>query len=189
MAKSSIFIISGPSGSGQDSVIEGLEKFFPLERVITTVTRPMRPGESQGHPYHFISQDEFKKRIAQDGFVEYAQHYNDNYYGVESQELERVSASGKIGIWKMDYKGVMTAKEKYPDMVSILINAPSLEILENRIRLRDNASDEYIKERMEYTKEWMKHLDIYDHVVINDDGKLGEAVQQVAEIIRNCQEE
>jgi guanylate kinase len=144
----------------------------------------MRPGESQGNPYHFVSQGTFQQGIDEGKFIEHAQQYNDNYYGVASEELERIGRSDKIGIWKLDYKGVMTAKEKYPDIVSILVNAPSLEILENRIRQRDNGTDAYVRERMEYTKEWLKHTDMYDHVVVNEEGQLEKAVEETAQIIK-----
>ncbi|KKQ51702.1 MAG: Guanylate kinase [Parcubacteria group bacterium GW2011_GWD2_38_11] len=184
MQKSNIFIISGPSGAGEDSIINGLKELFPIERVITTTTRGMRLGEDQGNPYYFISEKEFKGDIDKGNFAEYAQQYNENLYGVTKTELERVQKSGKIGIWKIEYKGVMSVKKIYPEIVAIFVNAESLEILENRIRQRDNASDEYIKERMEYTKEWLKHKDIYDYEVVNEEGKLDEAIKKVADIIK-----
>jgi len=185
MQKSNIFIISGPSGAGEDSVINGLEKIFPLERVITTTTRKMRPGESQGNPYYFISTKEFLAKKNTNDFAEYAQEYNGNWYGVTKEELNRVARSGKIGIWKIEYKGVITAKQKFPEIKSIYIAAPSLEILEQRIRRRDsNVTNQYIKERMEYTKEWMRHENIYDYKVINEEGKLNETIQKVAKIIK-----
>jgi guanylate kinase len=184
MPKNTIFIISGPSGAGEDSIINGLEKTFPIERVVTTTTRKMRAGESEGKPYYFIPGDEFKKRLAEGRFAEHAQQYNGNLYGVSREELERVQNSGKIGIWKIEYKGVMTVKKEYPKIVAIFINAPSLEILESRIRRRDNVTDEYINERMAYTKEWLKHTGIYDYTVINEEGRLDEAINKVAEIIK-----
>jgi guanylate kinase len=184
MSKSNIFIVSGPSGAGEDSIIEGLRKHLLIERVITTTTREMRSNESQGNPYFFISQKEFKNKIENNQLAEYAQEYNNNYYGVTNEELDRVRNSGKIGIWKIEYKGAMTVKKKYPEIVAIFINAPSLEILENRIRRRDNVSEEYIKERTEYTKEWLKHVDVYDYTVINEEDKLSEAIEKVTEIIK-----
>lgn len=184
MAKNNIFIISGPSGAGEDSIINGLKKVFPIERIVTTTTRAMRAGESQGNPYYFISKDEFKKYLSNGLFAEHAQEYNGNLYGVTCEELERVQNLGRIGIWKIEYKGVMTVKKEYPEIIAIFVNAPSLEILENRIRRRDNVTDEYIKERMDYTKEWLKHTDIYDYTVINEEGRLNEAIQKVAEIIK-----
>ncbi|MDD5490075.1 MAG: hypothetical protein PHP25_05360 [Candidatus Moranbacteria bacterium] len=182
---SKIFIVSGPSGAGEDSVIEGLKKYFQIERVITTTTRSMRAGDSPGKPYYFISQEEFQKKIAQDELAEHAQEYNNNFYGVTKDELERVKNSGNIGIWKIEYKGVITAKKKFPEIKSIYIAPPSLEILKQRILKRNpDVSEEYLKERMDYTKEWMKHEDVYAYKVVNEEGKLEETIAKVAEIIK-----
>lgn len=182
---SKIFIISGPSGAGEDSVIEGLKKYFQIERVITTTTRSMRAGESQEKPYYFISREDFEKKIERDELAEYAQEYNDNFYGVTKDELERVKDSGNIGVWKIEYKGVITAKQKFPEIKSIYIAPPSLEILRQRIVKRNpGVSEEYLKERMDYTKEWMNHEDVYAYKVVNEEGKLDETIAKVAEIIR-----
>ena len=178
-----IFILSGPSGAGEDSIIDGLENILPIERVITTVTRAPRTGESDGHPYYFISLENFQQKIARGEMAEYAQQYNGNFYGVTKEELERIAKLKKIGIWKIDYKGVETAKKMFPDIIAIFITAP-LEILEQRIRTRDHLTETYITERMEYTKEWLNHTDIYDYTVENAQGKLNEAVEQVAAIIK-----
>lgn len=182
--KSKIFIISGPSGAGEDSIIEGLRKYFSIERVITTTTRSMRPGESQGDPYYFITREEFIKRRNNGEFVEWAEQYNGNLYGVIKEEIERVKKSGRVGIWKIDWKGVITAKKLYPEIPAVFITVSDLKILEDRIRRRGGISEEYIKERMEYTGEWMKHKDIYDYEVYNEEGKLDEAIAKTAEIIK-----
>ncbi|HUD08573.1 MAG TPA: hypothetical protein VMQ48_00605, partial [Candidatus Saccharimonadales bacterium] len=175
----------GPSGAGEDSVIEGLKKYFQIERVITTTTRSMRAGESQGKPYYFISHEEFKKKIERDELAEYAQEYNDNFYGVAKDELDRVRNSGNIGLWKIEYKGVITAKKKFPEIKSIYIAPPSLEVLRQRILKRDpDVSEEYLKERMDYTKEWMKYENVYTYKVVNEEGKLDETIEKVADIIR-----
>lgn len=187
--KKNLFILSGPSGSGQDSIIEGLRKHFEIERVITTTTRAMRPRETQGQPYYFISVEDFQQKIEAGEFVEYAQEYNNNFYGVTKAELERVSHSGKIGIWKIEYKGVMTAKKMFPGIIAILINAP-LDVLEKRIRERDKgASEKYIQERMAYAQEWLNHKNLYDFAVINEEGKLDEAIAKTAQIIQNTLDE
>lgn len=181
---SSLFIISGPSGVGEDSVIEGLRKYFEIERVITTTTRSMRPGESQGNPYYFISREEFLEMISGNRMAEYAEEYNNNLYGVTKDELKRVSESGKVGIWKIEYKGVITAKKEFPEIRSIYIAAPSLDILRQRIiRRNPDVSEEYLEERMNYTKEWMNHEDIYDFKVVNEEGKLEETIKKVAEFV------
>jgi len=185
--KSKIFIISGPSGAGEDSIIEGLRKYFDIERVITTTTRTMRLKESQGDPYYFIDREEFIRLRDKGEFVEWAEQYNGNLYGVTKEEIERVKSAGrrtgKVGTWKIEWKGVVTAKKVYPEIPAIFITVSDLKILENRIRRRDGVSEEYIKERMEYTKEWMKHADIYDYTVVNKEGKLDEAIAKTAEII------
>lgn len=179
-----LIIISGPSGSGEDSIIEGLGKRMPIERVITTTTRDKRHGERDGHPYYFISKDAFQRGIDANEYFEYAQHYNDNYYGVTYEEIKRVQHSGKVGIWKIDYKGVQKAKELMPEIFAIFITAP-LDILEARLRKRDTVTDAYISERMAYTKEWLKHTDMYDVTVENEEGKLIETIEVVEDIIRN----
>lgn len=184
--KNNLFIISGPSGVGEDSTIQGLKKILPLEVVITTTTRDPRPGESQGNPYYFIKPEEFQTGIKNDNFFEYAKEYNDNYYGVTKQEIERVQSLDKIGIWKIEYKGVITAKQQIPGIIAILINAP-LEILEKRIRQRGNVSEDFIKERLDYTKKWLNHKHVYDYEVENVENKLDETIEKVANIIRNNQ--
>lgn len=183
MNTKNIFIISGPSGAGEDSIISGLKEKVALEAIVTTVTRTMREGESNGRPYYFISEEEFKDKIQSDEMAEWAQHYNGNYYGVTKRELDRVSNSGKIGIWKIDYKGVSTAKSLFPDIIAIFIMADSLEILEQRIRSRNDVTEEYVTERMDYTREWLKHTDLYDYSVINKQGALDKAIEEIVTII------
>jgi len=178
-----LIIVSGPSGAGQDTIIERLTKIMPIERVITTTTRPMRPGESQKNPYYFISETKFKQSVKNKEFFEYAKEYNDNYYGVTYREISRAAKSGRIAIWKIEYQGVITAKKLIPGIKAIMVNAP-LKILEQRMRKRNpEYSDEFIRERMAYTREWLKHKKIYDYVVKNEEGKLDEAVVKVKKII------
>ncbi len=184
MKLENVVIISGPSGAGEDSIIGGLSAFTTINRVITTTTRDMRPGESSGAPYYFISKDDFQKKIDAGEMIEWAQQYNGNYYGVTKEELERVNGLPGIGTWKIEYQGVMTAQKLFPEILSIFIMADSLEILAERIRSRGNVSEEFIQERMEYTKEWLKHTDMYDYTVINHQGKLDEAIREIAGILK-----
>lgn len=185
MDYSRLFIISGPSGSGQDAVIEGLQGHFPIERVITSTTRPMRSSEAEGLPYHFIDRDAFIRRIDEHSFVEWAKEYNDEYYGVEFSELERVVATGRIAIWKMEWQGVITAKKLFPGIKAILVFAQP-EILEARLKRRDNPSEEYLRERMRFTQEFLSHRNIYDFEVENKENCLDKTVDKVASFIRNC---
>lgn len=178
-----IFIISGPAGSGKDSVIERLEKVLPVERIITTTSRTPRPGESEGQPYYFLSREAFEEEIAAGKFLEYSINENGGYYGVSKKEFERIQEKGAIALWRVDWKGVINIKKLFPTIPAILISAP-IEILEQRLRLRDADKDEtYFQERMDYTREWLQHLNIYDYQVENKEGKLDETVAEVKAII------
>ena len=177
-----LFIISGPSGAGEDSVIDGLEKDLPIERVVTTTTREKRKGELDGKPYYFISKKEFEKGIAKNNFFEYAREYNNQFYGVTKKEIQRVVKSDKIGIWKIEYKGVITVKKLMPKVIAIFITVSSLEILKQRL-LKRGADEKFIQERMDYTKKWLKHKNIYDYEVVNHEEKLDETVEKVKGII------
>jgi guanylate kinase len=180
-----LVIISGPSGAGEDSVIQGLiERGIAIERVITTVTRDMRKGESKGKPYYFISPEEFDEMIKKDEIAEWALVYG-NKYGVTKQELERVkSHKDKIGIWKIEWHGVKAAKKLFPDILTILITVPSINELIERSTKRRQQSEQEIKQRVNFTKEWLEHKKLYDYEVLNEQGKLDETIDQVVEILR-----
>jgi guanylate kinase len=177
-----IFILSGPSGAGEDSVISGLKEYFPIDYIVTTTTREPREGEVEGKNYYFVSREEFEQNISRGEMVEWAQQYNGNYYGVTKKEFQRVEQSGSVGIWKIDYQGVISAKHMFPGMIAIFLIAP-LEVMEERIRRRGGVTEEYIRERMKYTKKWLKHKDIYDYTVENVEGQLEQTVRQVKEIL------
>lgn len=181
--KNNIFIISGPSGAGKDAIISGLKKILPSRQLITTTSRPRRPGERQGKPYYFIAKNEFRKKIKQNKFFEYDKHY-DNYYGLTYKEINKTKPDGKICFWQAEYKGVMTIKKKRPDIIAIFINSP-LKILKRRIRERENKiNKKNFNQRIKDIKEWLKHLDVYDYVVANEQGKLNQAIAKVSEIIK-----
>lgn len=180
-----IIVVYGPSGSGQDSVIEGITKRFDSERVITTSSREeMRPGEEQGKPYWFISKDEFEEGIREGRFIEWAQTYNDAYYGVTHDEIERVARSGKLGIWKVDWKGARSIRKLFPDIPILFITAP-IESLRERLIKRDNPDEKYLQERMAFIEDLLSRPDlVYDYTIENLDGRLEEAVAEAERIIR-----
>lgn len=183
MKKNNLFIISGPSGAGKDAVIRGLKKILPVKQLVTTVTRPMRPGERQGRPYYFITKKQFEKNIKQNKFFEYDLHFN-NYYGLTHEEINKIKKGEKIFYWQAEYRGVITAKKKMPKIVAIFINSP-LKILIARMHQRETKLDKKIfKQRVNDIKEWLKHLDIYDYIVDNEQNKLDETIKKVANIIR-----
>ena len=180
-----VFVIHGPSGSGQDSIIEGVAKLLPIERVITTVSREKRSFESQGHPYYFITKEAFEDLLRTDALAEYVQKYTGIYYGVTKAELDRFSEnnSGKIGIWKVDAEGAATIKARYPEITVIMITAP-LDVIERRIRNRETLPEEEIQSRLNHIKEWLPKS-IYDYRIENEEGKLDAAIAQAKAIIES----
>ncbi len=178
-----IIIISGPSGSGKDVIIQKIQSLLPIEFIITSTTRAQRPGESEGHPHYFLSKEEFQKGITEKQFIEYSTNENSEYYGVTDRELTRATTQGKLALWRVDWKGVINIKKMYPHIPAIYISAP-ITVLEARLRARDKGkSEDYFTERMNYTREWLKHLDIYDYIVENEEGKLDETIEKVRVII------
>ncbi|MCW1888022.1 MAG: guanylate kinase [Candidatus Moranbacteria bacterium] len=178
-----VFIISGPSGSGQDSIIENLALELPLKRVITTTTRPKRSTESEGNPYHFVSLETFDAMRQENLFLECAQTYNGEWYGVTKKELLETTSNHKIVIWKVDHKGVAKIKSLFPEIIAFFIEVPP-EILRKRLEARDNPSSAYLEDRMRYTEDWQVNRHLYDYCIKNENGKLKEAVHQIKEIIQ-----
>ena len=177
-----VFIISGPSGTGSDSVIEGLEKTGYFNRVITTVTRPRRPLERESKPYYFVTVERFKRLIAEDAFIEWAVVYGD-YRGCTKAEIKRLLAGRKPIIWKVDWQGVQTIKRLLPQTIAIFIAPPSFSVLEERLKQRGQDSSQTIKERKKFSQEWLKHTDIYDYTVVNEQDRLDQTIEQVQTII------
>ncbi|MDA2935848.1 guanylate kinase [Patescibacteria group bacterium AH-259-L05] len=181
MAK--LFIITGLSGAGKDSITDGLKDAgLDYTRVITTTTRPMRKGEKQGTPYYFVSEDDFKHMISENKFFEWAVVYT-NYYGNTKDAVDNALSIGKPVVLRIDCQGAETIKQKYRGAVVIFIKAPSIEILEKRLRKRGLDSDFVIKQRLKEVEKEMKSLEKSDYVVVNEEDKLDEAIEEVKNII------
>lgn len=182
LKKTIFFIISGPSGAGEDSVIEGLKDKIKYERVITTVTRGKRIGEREGFPYYFVSRKKFESMIKKDAFIEWADVYGD-YRGATKKEIERLNKKNALALWKVDFQGVETIKKKIPGVLSVLILPPSLKVLEERLIKRKTDTPETIKKRLPFTKKWLKQRKSYDYTVINEENKLEETIDRVLRIL------
>lgn len=185
MAK--LVIVSGLSGAGKDTVIEGLKQKSNFSWVITTTTRPMRLGESQEHPYHFISEEEFKKKIEQGDFIEWANVY-DHLYGTQYQDFENsLKSSAPIVLLKNDYQGAEAIKNKYPQASVIFIVPPSKEILEQRLRKRGQDSEEVIQRRLAEMDKELDSIKSWPNVylVVNEEGKIEDTINKVYSIINS----
>ena len=124
-----MIIFSAPSGAGKTTIVKHLLSKFPqFEFSISATSRKMRDGEQHGKDYFFLSADDFKRRIANDEFVEWEEVYADNFYGTLKSELERIWAKGNVVIFDVDVKGGVNLKRMFPDnSLSLFVMPPSVE--------------------------------------------------------------
>ncbi len=179
-----LFVITGATAVGEDSIIDALGLRRQFSKIITSTTRSMREHESPGSPYYFVSREVFEKDIADGAMVEYATGTNDELYGVTRSEFTRHAESPLPVIWKVDFKGAMTARELFPECTIIHITVPSPDVIRARLLKRDAGSSQtYIDERLAYAKNWDLHPELYDFTVVNSDGELDASVDTVDQII------
>lgn len=169
MIKGEVFIVSGPSGSGKDTLLCELFKKRPeIKFSISSITRDMREGEKQGEKYNFISKEQFEAMLAEDAFLEH-NNYVGNYYGTPKQPVVDATGSGKDIIIEVDVNGAAQIREKLPDAVSIFIMPPSFTELERRLSGRGTESRELIEKRLNSALDEIKRATEYDYIVINRD--------------------
>ncbi|MBR2944013.1 MAG: guanylate kinase [Clostridia bacterium] len=185
MRKGLLFIISGPAGSGKGTVVNALLEAHPeITLSISATTRSPRPNEENGVHYHFISKEEFEKRIENGKMLEYAT-YNENYYGTPEKEVLEAMEAGKDVILEIEVAGAMQIKEKIKDSVAIMLTPPNKEVLEARLRGRGTETEEVIKWRLERAKEEIMLLPQYDYSVVNEDGLIDKCAEKIYKIIES----
>ncbi len=165
-----MIIFSAPSGAGKTTIVKHLLSKFPqFEFSISATSRKMRDGEQHGKDYFFLSADDFKRRIANDEFVEWEEVYADNFYGTLKSELERIWAKGNVVIFDVDVKGGVNLKRMFPDnSLSLFVMPPSVEELRNRLVGRGTDSAEAIERRVAKAQEELSYSSKFDVVVVND---------------------
>lgn len=167
--KRKIFVLSGPSGSGKNTVFDGLMKLnSSIAHTVSVTTRQPRTNEIDGIDYYFVSKEEFIDKINNDEFIEYV-NYGDNYYGTLKSEVTRLTDAGKIVILVIEVRGAASIKNVFSDAKSIFIYPPSLDELANRLKSRGQNTEEEIQTRLSIAEAEMKLKDSYDFAVVNDD--------------------
>ncbi len=168
MNKGRVFIISGPSGSGKDTVLKKVFERLPdIEFSISSITRPMRAGEIEGEKYNFISRERFEEMIANDELLEH-NTFVGNYYGTPKAPVINCIENGKDMLIEVDVNGAAQIRQKMPDAVSIFIMPPSLEVLKKRLYGRGTDSEDVIKKRINEALQEIARATEYDYIVVND---------------------
>lgn len=181
--KGMLVVLSGPSGSGKDTVLEKLkESDFSFDKTISATTRAMRDGEKDGVDYYFIDKNTFEEKIENQEFLEYTV-YNDNYYGTPKSEVERHIDKGGCILLKIEVEGAGNVRKAMPEALSIFIIPPSMEELERRLRGRGTETEESFQKRFETAKDELSRAKEYDYIVINDDINL--CAEQIVKILES----
>ena len=181
MSKGTVLIVSGPSGSGKDTILKEVFKALPdIKFSISSITRAMREGEVEGEKYNFISRESFLDLIKNDMLLEYNM-YLENYYGTPRKPVDEVLANGGEMIIEVDVNGAKSIREKLPEAVSVFIMPPSFEVLKARLSGRGTESEEIVEKRLKEAMSEISRASEYDYIVVNDD--LDTAVNNAVSII------
>ncbi len=178
-----LIVISGPAGSGKGTVCRHLTDAGDFVCSVSATTRSPRPGEIDGKSYHYITREEFQRRIESGDMLEYTE-YCGNFYGTPLKEAKETVAAGQNLILEIEVEGAANVKRQYPDAILILLLPPSFAVQEQRLRSRGTETEEKIRARLGRTKEEIAIADFYDYVVINHDGKDLEAAEDIRAIVR-----
>ena len=170
MKKKSI-LITAPSGAGKTTLVKKLLLDFPqLVFSISAATREPREHERNGVDYHFMTDTMFKNRIENNEFIEWEEVYQGSFYGTPKSEIDRIYGLGKVPIFDIDIMGAMSVKKILcNDVLSIFIAAPSLQVLEERLRKRHTETEEKIQMRLNKAISEMKFANFFDKKIINDE--------------------
>ncbi len=178
-----LIVISGPSGIGKDTVIEGLkQRGCPFHFVITATTRLPRENEVDKQDYFFYSEDKFEEMIVSGELLEYARVYS-AYKGVPKSQVRQALASGEDVIMRLDVQGAQTVRNLCEDAVLIFLTADTKEEWLHRFRSRHSDSDDEIYLRVETAKKEYQTLDIFDYIVVNRENRLDETLDVIESII------
>lgn len=165
-----VLVLSGPSGAGKSSLINKIkndigEYYFS----ISTTTRPMREGETDGVEYHFVSMEEFKKDMENDFFLEHALVHG-NYYGTSIKPIRKALEEGKLILCDIDVQGNSAINNRLGDITtSVFISPPSLSELKSRLINRATDEKNVIDARLKMAKREIQRVSEYDFLIINDD--------------------
>lgn len=183
-----VVVIAGPSGSGETTITNEIVRRFPgrVQRLVTATTRRPRADEKNGVDYYFITEEEFMRYKKEGGILESTYIPNRNtYYGTYASDLYDKLDSGKIVVVNPDLVGAKYYKKNF-NAVTIFIVPEDIDTIERRLRQRNPelSGEDIDKRRANAEAEMLNEKSFYDHIIVNADGKLNEAVDEVVEILK-----
>lgn len=181
--KGLLIVLSGPSGVGKGTVRSALFNMQGHDLVysVSMTTRLPREGEVDGREYYFVTHEEFKKRIEENKFLEYAEFVN-NYYGTPLDKVEELLDAGKEVVLEIEVTGALQVREKMREAVFIFIVPPTMQDLYDRLQMRGTEPEEIVKARCEKAKREVNLAYLYDYIVVND--TVENAADKIMAIIR-----
>jgi len=183
--KNKVFIISGPSRVGKEVITKGLvrKRSLNLQKVITATSRPRRPGERPGKDFHFFTPAEFEQKIKEGFFLEWAVLRGGRYFGTPVKEFDKIHQKNKHVIMNIDVQGSKQIAKIRDDVVRIFIKPDNVKNVKERMQ-EAGFTEEQMKARLVDMKREMKEAKKYDYTVVNKEGELDQAIEEVAEIIK-----
>lgn len=177
-----LFVVSAPSGAGKTTLCKAVRGHFPdILYSVSFTTRKPRNGEREGVDYHFISEENFKRKIRKNHWAEWAKVHG-NYYGTSADFINGGLAAGKDILLDIDVEGTRHILKRYPDSVTIFIMPPSMEALRHRLERRGTEKKEEIAGRLVSAEKEIAKKDIYRHIIVND--HLPDAEKELISIIQ-----
>lgn len=179
-----LFVVSGPSGAGKDTLVDALRERSPrLHYSVSATTREPRDGEREGEHYFFLTRKEFERRRNADGFLEWRE-YNGNLYGTPRDYVIGTLHQGYDLIMKPEVNGALAVKAAFADAVLVFLVPDRLSHLRERLLARRTETNEEIARRLEIAHEEMKFIPNFDYLVINEQGRSEQAVRDLQAILQ-----
>lgn len=180
-----LFVVSGPSGAGKDTLVEGLRaRHDRLLYSISATTRSPRPGERDGVDYFFLSREEFERRLSESGFLEHRE-YNGNLYGTPRSFIDEALRTGYDVIVKPEVNGAIAIKERYPDAVLVFIVPDRFSSLRMRLEARRTETNEAIAARLAIAQDELRFVRRFDYLVVNEEARPQDAIDDLEAIVRS----